>query len=207
MDISDITSHFHSRKAKLLDYDTYYHFSLFVPLIEKGGEMHILFEVRAQNIRQPGEICFPGGKVDDTDPSHEYAAVRELSEELGVDPSKAKIISALDYMVTPFKLILFPFLGVIDSDADIKKNEQEVKEIFTIPVSELMKMTPKEHKIYLNVQPEEEFPYHLIPNGENYNWRTGTVIEQFYDYNGKIIWGLTARILTHVLDELKSLEK
>ncbi|MDG5786489.1 CoA pyrophosphatase [Evansella sp. AB-P1] len=198
-----VMNHFRKRKANIIDYETYIPFALFVPLIEKDGELTIIFEVRAQNIRQPGEICFPGGKVDDEDRSYSSAAVRELSEELGVETSNIELLGELDYMVTPFKLILYPFLGKISSDATIEKNDAEVKEVLYIPLSTLLKMKPKEHHVFLKVMPEESFPYHLIPNGENYNWRTGKITEQFYEYEGHVIWGLTARILTHVLDEIR----
>lgn len=190
-----------------MDHETFHHFALLVPLMKKNGEYHIVFEVRAQNIRQPGEICFPGGKVDLDDDSHEAAAIREFSEELGVPVHKVAVMGKLDYMITPFKLMLFPFLGIVDEDAVIKKNDAEVKEVLYIPLSKLRKMKPKEHFIYLRVEPEKGFPYHLIPNGENYNWRTGSVTELFYDYNGHVIWGLTARILAHVMEEITKVEE
>ncbi|MBU9713355.1 NUDIX hydrolase [Evansella tamaricis] len=196
-------NHFQARKANILEHELYKHFAIFVPLIKRNGVLHFVFEVRAQNIRQPGEVCFPGGKVDSTDASYEQAATRELCEELGVVPSDTQVIGELDYLITPFQIILYPFLGMIHSDAPLKKNDAEVKEIFYVPVSYFLKTAPQEHYIYLQVQPEKEFPYHLIPNGENYNWRTSKVTEQFYEYDGKVIWGLTARILTHVMDEIK----
>ena len=199
--------HFQERKPQIMDHENYLHFALLVPLIERDGELHFVFEIRAQNIRQPGEICFPGGKVDDTDLSHEDAALRELHEELGIHPTQVHLVGSLDYMITPFRLMLYPFLGIIDSQAEIIRNDAEVTEVFFVPLSELLKMAPKEHNIYLEVQPEKEFPFHLIPNGENYNWRKATVNEQFYEYDGKVIWGLTARILTHVLHEIKQVDE
>lgn len=202
-----IRQHFQERKAEIMDHRTFHHFALLVPLIKKDGEYHIIFEVRAHNIRQPGEICFPGGKVDATDASHEAAALREFTEELGVPINKVEIIGPLDYMITPFKLMLFPFLGIVDEDAIIVKNDEEVREVLYVPVSKLSLMKPKEHYIYLKVEPEGGFPYHLIPNGEDYNWRTGSVTELFYEYNGHVIWGLTARILAHVMEEISKGEK
>ncbi|WP_078597271.1 NUDIX hydrolase [Evansella clarkii] len=199
--------HFRNRKANVMDHELYNEFAILVPLVEKREELHFVFEVRAQNIRQPGEICFPGGKIDNTDSSPAHAALRELEEELGVPPSKVRLAGDLDYMITPFRFMLYPFLGLIDSDTVFKKNDDEVKEILFVPLSKLLEMKPKEHKIFLNVEPDEEFPFHLIPNGENYNWRTAFVNEQFYEYEGNVIWGLTARILTHVLQEIKGVKK
>ncbi|UCZ54404.1 CoA pyrophosphatase [Bacillus shivajii] len=195
--------YFETRKANILDIEKFRRFALFVPFIQKNGEWHILFEVRAQNVPQPGDVCFPGGKVDADDPTEKDAAIRELCEELGVKKSNVHLIGELDYMLTAFGLILYPYIGVLDEDASFNINQDEVKEIFTVPLSALKKMEPKKHHVYLKVKPEDEFPFHLIPNGENYEWRTGVVNEQFYGYDGYTIWGLTARILTHVLEEIE----
>ena len=200
-------SYFAAREASLLGHETYQHFALFVPLIKKHNDIHILFQVRSNTVSQPGEVSFPGGKIEKEDPGIAEAAFREMQEEMGISVDHARILGALDYMVTPFQCIIHPFLGEIDSDAPLQINTEEVADIFTVPVQELRHMTPKEHTIYLEVTPEEGFPYHLIPNGENYNWRTGHVTEQFYEYNGYIIWGLTARILSHTLSEIAQAEQ
>ncbi|SDY49499.1 8-oxo-dGTP pyrophosphatase MutT, NUDIX family [Evansella caseinilytica] len=195
--------HFKKRHAALMDLKDYHQFAILVPLLEINGKLHFVFQIRSDTIRQPGEVCFPGGKVDDSDQSYRHAAVRELAEELGIPEAAVQVIGELDYMITPFRLMLYPFLGILDKNSRFHINENEVKEIFFIPVDEALQLKPKNHYIFLNVEPEKGFPFHLIPNGENYTWRTGTVTEQFYEYNGYIIWGLTARIFTHVLEELK----
>ncbi|WP_280768569.1 NUDIX hydrolase [Salipaludibacillus daqingensis] len=195
--------YFQQKKATILDYNSYKQFAIFVPLIMKDGELQIIFQIRSNHVRQPGEICFPGGKVEKTDHSTSSAAVRELSEELGVPEKDVQLLGELDYLVTPFHFMLFPFIGVLPSHTQFQLNKGEVEDIFFVPVSTLMDMTPKVHHIHLEMEPEKNFPYHLIPNGEDYNWRSGIVNEEFYEYNGHVIWGLTARILTHALTELQ----
>ncbi|SER72248.1 NUDIX hydrolase [Salipaludibacillus aurantiacus] len=197
-----VLKHLRNKKATVLDSETYTKFAIFVPLIELNHELHFIFQVRSRLVRQPGEVCFPGGKVDKTDPTVKYAAIRELSEELGVPPADAEILGELDYLVTPFRLMLFPFIGILPPDTAFNINKDEVEDIFYVPVSQLLNMEPKEHYIKLEAVPEDNFPYHLIPNGENYNWRTGVINEQFYEHQNYVIWGLTARILTHALKEL-----
>ncbi|WP_416149257.1 NUDIX hydrolase [Salipaludibacillus sp. HK11] len=194
--------YFKQRKANILNHDNYNRFAIFVPLMIKDGELQIIFQIRSRHVRQPGEICFPGGKVEETDPSTSFAAIRELSEELGVPENNVQLLGELDYMVTPFHFMLFPYIGTLPSNTEFHLNKGEVEDIFFAPVSTLMKMTPKVHDIKLEMQPDNNFPYHLIPNGEDYSWRKGAVSEEFYEYNGHVIWGLTARILTHVLIEL-----
>lgn len=198
-----IKHYFHQKKADIFGLHTLSKFAIFVPLIKRHGELNFIFQIRSQYIRQPGEISFPGGKVDNTDTTIEEAAIRELQEELGIQRNQIELLGELDYMVTPFRFVLYPFIGTISTDATFQLNKDEVENIFFAPVSQLMKMTPKEHPIHLEVTPPEDFPYHLIPNGQNYNWRTVTLNEQFYEFDGHVIWGLTARILTHALEELK----
>lgn len=187
---------------KIMDIDMYTSFAIFLPLTSYHGKRHILFEVRSSNITQPGEICFPGGKVDKTDRDEQTAAMRECSEELGVSMDKLEVYGALDYMITPYRTILSPYVGTIPENESLNINPNEVAETFSIPLDELVELEPKTHHIYLRVEPEESFPYHLIPQGEEYPWRNGVVEEHFYEYKGRVIWGLTARILKHFIEDI-----
>ena len=63
-----------------------------VPLLEIDGEDHVLFTVRSQTLRrQPGEISFPGGHCESTDKTGAAAAIRECSEELGIDTEQIEL--------------------------------------------------------------------------------------------------------------------
>lgn len=203
---TDLISYFEDRKAGILGQHKSIHFSLFLPLLYRDDQWHLLFQVRSSLVKQPGEVCFPGGRVEEFDESYAAAAQRELQEELGLQEEQATLLGELDMMVTPFQFIVHPFIGIIHDENAITPQEAEVAEVFTVPVKELISMEPKQHNIRLDVQPESGFPYHLIPNGQDYNWRTGQIKELFYDYNGRIIWGLTARILAHAIDEIKNID-
>ncbi|MCR6096937.1 CoA pyrophosphatase [Salipaludibacillus agaradhaerens] len=198
-----LREHFRQKKAKLLDMNNLVSAAITVPFIERDNELYLVFQIRSQHVSQPGEICFPGGKVEDGDASLEETAVRELTEELGIEENNVTIMGELDYIVTPFRLIVYPFSGIISSEATFQVSKKEVEDIIIAPVSELLVLPREEHHIRLNLKPDNDFPYHLIPGGENYKWRKSYVTEHFYNYNGHIIWGLTARILTHVLNEIK----
>ena len=59
-----------------------------IPLIENGGSYDVLFEVRSSKVEnEPGDICFPGGMIEQGE-TYRETAVREMCEELGVDPSQ-----------------------------------------------------------------------------------------------------------------------
>lgn len=207
MKIKEINENFLGRTPSILGHEQFLKFAVLLPLVEVNNETHILFEVRSMNLRrQPGEICFPGGKIElGEDPKK--AAVRETSEELGIEESKIVNVFPLDYMVSAFGTIIYPFAGTITDSNKIAPNVSEVGEIFTVPLSFFMKNQPESYKINFQVQPEDGFPFDLIIGGENYNWQPRTMDEYFYRYKDKVIWGLTARVLTHFLEMLESHNK
>ena len=63
--------------------ETALRYAVLIPLVQVDGEWHVLFEVRSLTMRkQPGDISFPGGRIDPTDASPMEAAIRETHEEL-----------------------------------------------------------------------------------------------------------------------------
>ena len=78
-------------------------------------------------------------------------------------------------------------------------NKDEVEEVFTVPLSYLMNAKPEKYRVDFEVRPESDFPYELIQGGKDYDWRPRKLDEYFYFYEDRVIWGLTAKILTHFL--------
>ena len=179
-------------------------FSVFVPLIEINNELHLIYEVRSKSIRQPGEISFPGGKIEDNE-SPEYAAIRETSEELGIDQSNIEIIGELDYATSKSGSFVYTFLGIIKNQdaASINFSKDEVDEIFFVPLSYFLENEPE--KYYMNYYPkaDNDFPYHMVNNGKDYNWGNIRYPVYFYKFNKYIIWGLTAKITYSLVRKIK----
>lgn len=193
-----------NRKVQILGIEEFAKFAVLLPIVEKNNEPHILFEVRSRQLRhQPGEICFPGGKKEPFDKNAIETAVRETSEELGIPASSIKDIVPLDYLVTPYGKIIYPFAGVIVDHDKIKPNPDEVEEVFLVPLSYLQKAEPEIYEVHCKMVPEKNFPFQHIIGGENYRWSARSIKEHFYFYEDKVIWGLTARILAHFLDLLR----
>lgn len=179
-------------------------YAVMVPLIQKEDGIHVLFEVRSLQLRrQPGEICFPGGRIDLEDADEKAAAIRETNEELGVEPNDVTDVYPLDYMVSPFGMIIYPHVGFIANPEKVQYNPMEVGEIFTVPLAYFLNNPPQIHHVEFKAVPEKDFPYDLVVGGKNYNWRTRGIEEYFYIYQDKAIWGMTARILAHFIDLLK----
>ena len=178
--------------------------AILIPLVQVDGAWHVLFEVRAFNMRkQPGDISFPGGKIDASDASPCYAALRETYEELGVEPQTVKLLGELSPYVASPTFVVYPFVGVIDRTQVKNINANEVDEVFTVPLEWLLAHEPYMHLISVDPQPGDDFPFEKIANGEKYNWRGRQIEEWFYEYGNYTIWGLTARILKYFLSRIQ----
>lgn len=190
---------------KPLPVDVKNRFSVMIPLIKRDGEIHLLFEKRAFTLRkQPGEISFPGGRIEKGESPRE-AAVRETAEELLISEREIEIYSEGDFVVNPYAAIIYTFVGEIKKDFDkISPSEDEVEKVFTVPLSYFLKTKPKSYKINLKVERNKEFPYHLIPNGVNYKFKRGREEVLFYEYEDEIIWGFTAKMARRFVENLMS---
>ncbi|MDP4171391.1 MAG: CoA pyrophosphatase [Bacillota bacterium] len=203
MILADLVKKLSGRTPVILGSEQFTKFSILLPLIDKEDGIHVLFEVRAHGLRrQPGEICFPGGKIDPDDRDEKYTALRETIEELRISENQINNVIPLDFMVSPFGTIIYPFVGTISNPESINPNPSEVQEVFTVPLKYFQESQPESHKINYQIQPESNFPFHLIAGGENYNWQMRKLDEYFYHYRGKVIWGLTARLVRHFIELL-----
>ncbi len=202
MDIEKIVEKFKDRIPKPIDIKK--EFAVLIPLIRKNDKWHVIYELRSQYITQPGEISFPGGRVEIGE-SHEEAAVRETVEELNIAEEKIEVLGELDFLVSYENITINCFLGLV-SDVklkDIKPNKDEVDHIFTVPLDFLMETDPDVYHLGMKTILSEKFPYNLIPNGREYNWRNGTRSIEFYHYNDYTIWGYTAKMTKQFIDILK----
>lgn len=172
--------------------------AVILPLIEINNEIHLLFEVRSKKMKsQPGDICFPGGKIEENE-SPKSAALREASEELNLN--NIKIINELDTVIRVDGTIIHPFLGIVNDIDQLKINEFEVDHIFYVPISYLLNYKAIEVNSRLIIEGNDKFPYDLIENGENYKFREGTYTSLFYKYKSYVIWGITADMVKNFLE-------
>ncbi len=184
---------------------TYQYFSVLVPLVEKDDELHVLFEVRADSLkRQPGEICFPGGQMEEGENAL-TCAVRETCEELNIKEEQIRVIGELDYLQTYSNFTLFSMLGVIDYAVveQATVSADEVKEIFLVPVSFFLENEPELYQFSVIPDVGEDFPYEKINMKNGYNWRKGKTTVPIYRFNDYVIWGMTARLVYHMLCQMR----
>ncbi|HCG4535983.1 NUDIX hydrolase [Ureibacillus chungkukjangi] len=184
--------------------DTAFRSAVLIPLVQIEEEWHVVFEVRSLRMRkQPGDISFPGGKIDPTDASPEAAAIRETYEELGVNPDSIEILASLSPFITSSSFVVYPFVAILHTYPLDSYNQDEVEEVFTVPLKWLLNCKPYCHLVSIEPRPSSDFPFHKIMNGAEYQWRARAIEEWFFDYEGYTIWGLTARILKYFVERLK----
>ena len=185
--------------------ETAFRSAVLIPLVQVDGEWHILFEVRSSTMRkQPGDISFPGGRIDPTDPTPLAAALRETHEELGIEPKTVTLVQQLSPYIASPTFVVYPFVAVVDYDQIIHSyNKAEVEEVFTVPVKWLLNYEPYMHLVSVEIMPSPDFPFEKIVNGAQYQWRGRPIEQWFFDYEQYTIWGLTARILKHFIEIIK----
>lgn len=188
-----------------------------VLLTEIEGQYHFVFEERNAEIRQGGEVCFPGGMFDKkTDPSPRETAIRETCEELGLSQEKIEIIGRLDTLVAAMGAVIEIFVGIMKADvSSLKISRDEVEKVFTIPVSYFLETEPEIHKVLIRVfsseidpETDEEIVYLPVRElglPERYLGPWGNVKQNVYIFKTAegIVWGLTARIIMDFIRVLK----
>lgn len=178
--------------------------SILIPIIKDNDDLLILFEVRSEKLKkQPNEICFPGGRIEEGE-NELIAAIRETSEELCLDSENVYVVGSSNTLITPFNYIIYTYIGILNN-YNYSFNS-EVNEVFTVPLSCLLSQKPLCHYINVNMQPRNDFPFHLIQNGKSYEWGKGKYPVYFYTYKDRIIWGITARIIYDFISLIKELQ-
>ncbi len=152
-------------------------------LVERDGGLHVVLTRRAAHLNQhAGQIAFPGGKVDELDPSPLATALREASEEIGLGEDRVEIIGTLDPYQTSTGFRVTPFVGVIDPLWRPFPDADEVEEVFETPLDFLM--DPANRVRHHHDRQGTRRTYYAMPWGEYY------------------IWGATAGMLKGLSDRL-----
>lgn len=153
--------------------------SVLIPFLIRDGVCHVLYEIRAAKLRsQPGEICFPGGRIEEGETPLE-TAVREATEELCIDRTGIEIVGSLDDTIGPGAIPLFTYIGVLH-DYEGTWSRAEVDRVFTVPLDWILTHDPEIYKIRLMREMPEDFPYEYVPGGRGYRWRDQYYSVPFY---------------------------
>ncbi len=138
-------------------------------------EPGVLLTHRPETMRaHPGQIAFPGGKLDPGEDAV-AAALREAHEELGIEAADVRVIGASDRFVTGSGFDVTPVLGLVPSDLPIRPDPREVSGWFEAPLRFIL--DEANHRQKIGEFRGRERPYLEI------------------DWQGHRIWGVTAAII------------
>lgn len=138
------------------------------------------------NDKHSGQISFPGGSRDAEDVDYEATAIRETSEEIGIDKHFIKIIREMTPMyIPPSNFYVHPFISFTKKNPSFYLQESEAVELIEIPVNDLLQLSD---------EPEMK----SMPSSKG-------VEVPVINYNGYYIWGATSMILSEFSQIIKNL--
>ncbi len=146
---------------------------------EKGAR--VLLTRRPENMAShPGQVAFPGGKVEKSDDGIVAAALREANEEVGLDPSLVDIVGYLDTYQTGSGFRITPVVGLVPSTYQLELDKREVDEAFEVPLKFLM--TVENHQKHNRCWQGKNRAYYAMPYGDKFIWgATAGMLKNFYD--------------------------
>jgi 8-oxo-dGTP pyrophosphatase MutT (NUDIX family) len=161
--------------------------SVLIPMLRHADDWHLLYILRAQveGDMHSAQVAFPGGRWDPGEACAEQAALREASEEVGLDGAQVHLLGHLEDFITISDYRVTPVVGVIPWPTELRPDPREVQRAFTIPLAWLADRNNREER------------ERIAPNGQAVN------VVYFKQYDKELLWGVTARITLNFLEALE----
>ena len=158
--------------------------AILFPLIEKNKKVNVILTTRSKDVAShPGQVCFPGGKLDKNDKNIVDCAKREAFEEVGIKNSQIKILGQIDQCITGTNYKVTPIIALINSNYIPSIQESEVADLFEVPFEFFLDKNNLKRK-------NAEY------KGKHYSYYQ-------YDWKNKKIWGSTARMIVNFCEIMK----
>jgi 8-oxo-dGTP pyrophosphatase MutT (NUDIX family) len=153
--------------------------AVLVPVVARA-EPQVLLTLRTELPSHPGQIAFPGGKIDAHDRSPAEAAMREAREEIGLARELIEPIGYLDLYLTFSGYRILPTVARIEPSYRVTLCEAEVADVFEVPLAFLM--DAQNHAIHSRDWKGMKRNYYAMPFGERYIWGvTAGIVRNLYD--------------------------
>ncbi|WP_432720052.1 CoA pyrophosphatase [Jeongeupia wiesaeckerbachi] len=150
--------------------------AVLIAIVPREGGATVLLTERAAHLpTHAGQISFPGGRVEDADGSAVAAALRESTEEVGLDPGYVRVIDTLGSYYTVSGYAVTPVVGVLDPGFELVPCADEVEQVFELPLALLLDPARYERRWV-----------------ERRGLRGQT---HFIEIDGYTVWGATANML------------
>lgn len=188
--------------------DARHNFAVLVPLVETREGLCLLYEVRAGGIAQGGEVCFPGGRMEPGETPVE-AALRETCEELAIPPGDITVLGELDFLHLRREGLMYPVLAALAPEAleKMRPAPAEVAETFLVPLAWLRAHPPAVYRYPLRPMVGDDFPYGAVQVSADYPWLDGHMEVPVYTGLPHPLWGLSARITRHLIEDTADLDR
>ena len=157
--------------------------AVLVPIVGRSGQPTVLLTQRSAELpHHPGQVSFPGGRVEETDVNAADTALRETEEEIGLARRHVDIIGRLNTYVTRTGFVVTPVVGLVHPPFELRPDPVEVAAVFEVPLSFVLDRNNHER--------------------HSRNWQNRT--RQFYvfPHPERYIWGATAGMLVNLAEML-----
>lgn len=159
---------------------------------EDADGWQVLLTRRTNSVAEhQGQVAFPGGRADPTDTTPEMTALREAREEIGLDPTKVRILGRMQILHTISNYIVTPIVGVIPWPFMFQLEETEVSRVFSIPLNWLA--DPNNHE-----RRNRSIPETLVKILQ----KDSFPVIYFHPYKDELLWGVSAEITVRLIDTL-----
>lgn len=206
-----------SNGSAIIGSEKYINSAVLIPIVILKGTEFILFQKRSKNVRQPGEVSFPGGHFElKKDKDLLSTAVRETCEELGINEQQITMLGKLGTLVAPMAVVVEAYIGILNLNSvnDLEIDEKEVERIFLIPLKYFLDNKPDEYYTNIEIHPFtinesgqriDHFPVTELGLPEQYSipWKRGKHRILVYKTTEEIIWGITAELIFELSQKLK----
>lgn len=147
-----------------------------VPLVPRDGALHVLLTQRTAHLSaHPGQISFPGGRVEPEDESREVTALRETEEEIGLARGRVQLLGRLPQYEIPSGFRITPIVGWVAPPFELALDPFEVEAAFEAPLTHFLDLARYQRRDYTFRGRHRH--YMAIP------------------FEGRYIWGATAAML------------
>jgi len=159
--------------------------AVLIGLVERTSGLHMVLTERAPGLRDhPGQVSFPGGRIERQDRDPRATALREAHEEIGLHPDLVQLAGYLDAYLTVTGFLVTPVVGFVAEDFVPRLDEAEVREVFEVPLNFLL--APDNVQMTLRE-------------------RLGAVFKVYeYQFEGHRIWGATAAMIVAFRDLIRN---
>lgn len=159
--------------------------AVLVPVVAREEALTVLLTRRTDHLHHhPGQISFPGGRVEDTDVSAVMTALRETEEEIGLDPDCVELLGELPEYRTGTGFRITPVVGLVHPPFDLRLDSFEVAEAFEVPLAHFL--DPARHQKHRAEYQGRMREYYAMPYGEYFIWgATAGILVSLYRFLGE----------------------